>query len=71
MRALKSRLKRFRAEFIGFIDAVDIEKQLFDHLISADVPYEEIRLFMTNREYEGWHREDLVRALQARLGFIM
>ena len=65
--------KRFRTEFIGFIDAVDIEKQLFDQmlerfLISADVPHEEIQLFMTDREYEGWHREDLVRALQARLG---
>jgi hypothetical protein len=65
--------KRFRTDFIGFIDAVDIEKQLFDQLlerflISVDVPYEEVQLFMTNRDYEGWHREDLVVALQARLG---
>jgi hypothetical protein len=65
--------KRFRTEFIGFIDAVDIEKQLFDQmlerfLISADVPYEEIQLFMTDRAYTGWQREDLVRTLRARLG---
>ena len=65
--------KRFRTEFIGFIDAVDIEKQLFDQmlerfLISADVPHEEIQLFMTDRAYTGWQREDLVRTLRARLG---
>jgi hypothetical protein len=65
--------KRFRTDFIGFIDAVDIEKQLFNQtlerfLISADVPHEEILLFMTKPDYNGWHREDLVRALQARLG---
>jgi hypothetical protein len=65
--------KRFRTDFIGFIDAVDIEKQLFNQmlerfLISADVPHEEIQLFMTDRNYEGWYREDLARALKARLG---
>ena len=65
--------KRFRTDFIGFIDSVDIEKQLFDQmmerfLISADVPHNEIQLFMTDRDYEGWRRDDLVRALQARLG---
>ncbi|KAE9366234.1 hypothetical protein N431DRAFT_351599 [Stipitochalara longipes BDJ] len=65
--------KRFRTEFIGFIDAVDIEKQLFDQmlerfLISADVPHEEIQLFMTDRAYAGWQREDLVRTLRLRLG---
>jgi hypothetical protein len=65
--------KRFRTDFIGFIDAVDIEKQLFDQmlerfLISADVPHEEIQLFMTKPDYEGWRREDLVGALHARLG---
>jgi hypothetical protein len=65
--------KRFWTEFIGFVDAVDIEKQLFDQmlerfLISTDVPHEEIQLFMTDRAYTGWQREDLVRTLRARLG---
>jgi hypothetical protein len=65
--------KRFWTEFIGFVDAVDIEKQLFDQmlerfLISTDVPHEEIQLFMTDRAYAGWQREDLVRTLRARLG---
>jgi hypothetical protein len=65
--------KRFRTDFIGFIDAVDIEKQLFDQmlerfLISADVPQDEIQCFMTMPEYEGWRRKDLVDLLKSRLG---
>jgi hypothetical protein len=65
--------KRFRTDFIGFIDAVDIEKQLFDQmlerfLISADVPHEELQYFMTIPDYEGWQRKDLVDILQSRLG---
>lgn len=65
--------KRFRTEFIGFIDAVDIEKQLYDQmlerfLLSADVPNEELRLFMTKPNYDGWQRADLVDVLQRRLG---
>jgi hypothetical protein len=64
--------KRFRTEFIGFIDAVDIEKQLYDQmlersLLSADVPHEELQLFMTKRDYEGWHGAHLVDVLQKRL----
>jgi hypothetical protein len=65
--------KRFRTDFIGFIDAVDIEKQLFDQmlerfLISADVPQEELQCFMMIPNYEGWRRKDLVEVLQSRLG---
>ena len=65
--------KRFRTDFIGFIDAVDIEKQLFDQtlerfLISADVPQEELQSFMTIPNYEGWRREDLAGILETRLG---
>lgn len=50
--------KRFLTGVFSFIDAVDMEKQLFNQmlerfLISADVPHEEIQLFMTNGEYEG------------------
>lgn len=48
--------KRFLTGVISFIDAVDMEKQLFNQMLerflsSADVPHEEIQLFMTNREY--------------------
>ncbi|KAG9233738.1 hypothetical protein BJ875DRAFT_543514 [Amylocarpus encephaloides] len=66
-------LKRFRTDFLGFIDAVDIEKQLFDQtierfLISADVPHEELGLFMNDPDYTGWHDNALVVFLQTRLG---
>lgn len=67
VRALQSRFRAigdtktvsYRRYGISFFDAVDMEKQLFDRMlerfpISADVPYEEIQLFMTNRDYEGW-----------------
>jgi hypothetical protein len=65
--------KRFRTEFIGFINAVDTQKLLFKKvlkrfLISVDVPDEELELFMAKPNYEGWQREDLVIALQERLG---
>lgn len=65
--------KKFRTDFIGFINRVDIEKQLFDDmlatfLISADVPEEEIQKFLTVQNYEGWQRQDLVRTLEKRLG---
>jgi hypothetical protein len=65
--------KRFRTDFIGFIDAVGIEKQLFDQmlerfLISAEVPEEELQSFMTDPNYVGWRRKDLLDALQLRLG---
>ena len=65
--------KRFRTDFIGFIDTVGAEKLLFDQmierfLISAEVPEEEMQLFMTDPDYEGWTRHDLVSLLQKRLG---
>jgi hypothetical protein len=65
--------KRFRTDFISFIDAVDIEKQLFDQmlerfLMSAEVPEEELKLFMTDPDYDGWQRKELVEVLQLRLG---
>ncbi|CAG8980080.1 hypothetical protein HYALB_00013482 [Hymenoscyphus albidus] len=67
------RWKRFRSEFLMFINAVDIEKNIFDatleeFLISADVPHEELQLFMTDPNYVGWHSEDLVEVLRSRLG---
>ena len=65
--------KRFRAEFTNFIDAVHIEKLRFDmmlerFLISCDIPQEELQLFMTQPDYKGWQREDIVLALKTRLG---
>jgi hypothetical protein len=65
--------KRFRTEFIGFINAVDTQKLLFKKvlkrfLISAGIPDEEVDKFMTDHLYEGWRREDLVIMLKERLG---
>lgn len=65
--------KRFRTDFIGFIDAVNIEKLLYDNmlehfLLSANVPHEELQLFMTKPNYDGWHRADLAELLRRRLG---
>lgn len=65
--------KRFRSQFIGFIDAVDIEKGMFDatleeFLISADVHEDKLQSFMTDPNYDGWHSEELVEVLRSRLG---
>ncbi|KAM3076486.1 hypothetical protein ACMFMG_007298 [Clarireedia jacksonii] len=65
--------KRFRTEFLHFIDAIDIEKHLFDQmlerfLISADITQAELQLFLTNPNYDGWQREDLAATLKTRLG---
>jgi uncharacterized protein CbrC (UPF0167 family) len=65
--------KRFRTEFVGFINAVDTQRLLFKKalrrfLISADIPDEELELFMMKPSYEGWQQEEVVVALQDRLG---
>lgn len=66
--------KRFRTDFIGFIDAVDTERLLFDQvlerfLISTDVvDHEELQHFMVDSNYEGWQRKDLDDILARRLG---
>lgn len=65
--------KRFRTEFIQFIDAVDIQKQLFNLTIecllrSAGVEEDELQLFMEDASYEGWRRPILVQRLRLRLG---
>ena len=64
--------KRFRTEFLGIIEAVDIEKSLFDGMleglsISADFP-QEIQMYMMNPEYSGWHSDALGKALKDILG---
>ena len=65
--------KRFRTDFIGFIDAVDIEKQLFVNtierfLMTADISQEQLKAFMTIRDYDGWQRDDIAEVLRSRLG---
>ncbi|TGO22787.1 hypothetical protein BPAE_0155g00250 [Botrytis paeoniae] len=67
------RWRRFRTEFLRFIDAIDIEKQLFDQmlerfLISAEVSQDEPHHFLTDPNYHGWHQEDLAMTLKSRLG---
>lgn len=67
------RWKWFRTEFLKFIDAVDIEKQLFYQmlerfLISVDVSQDELQLFLADPNHDGWHRKDLAMALNLRLG---
>ncbi|TGO46730.1 hypothetical protein BCON_0310g00080 [Botryotinia convoluta] len=68
-----ARWKRFRTDFLRFIDAIDIEKQLFDQmlerfLISAEVSQDDLHHFLTDPDYHGWHREDLAMTLRSRLG---
>lgn len=65
--------KRFRKDFIPFIDAIDIERQLFNNmlqrfLMSVDIPDEKLQFFMTDPEYEGWQSKELVDSLRGRLG---
>lgn len=65
--------KRFRTDFIGFIDTIDIEKQLFDQmlelfLISADIEQHQLQLFMTSPNHDGWQSKDLTANLRNRLG---
>jgi len=67
------RWKRFRTQFISFIDAVDLEKMLFEQmlesfLISVDVADDELHSFMTIPNYEGWSQKDFSHLLQSRLG---
>jgi hypothetical protein len=64
---------RFRDDFVQFIDAVAMQKLLFDQtlerfLISADVPDEELHKFMSNPKYQGWHQTQLSGLLKKRLG---
>jgi hypothetical protein len=66
-------VKKFRTEFIGFINDVDTQKLLFKEaleriLISAGIPDGEVDKFMTDPAYEGWKREDTVIMLKERLG---
>ncbi|KAH6693323.1 hypothetical protein BKA61DRAFT_279036 [Leptodontidium sp. MPI-SDFR-AT-0119] len=64
---------KFRTQFIAFIDAVDIQKQLFNltlecFLRSIDIEEDELQRFMEDPGYEGWHRPELFQRLKGRLG---
>jgi hypothetical protein len=64
---------QFRTEFINFIDVIDVQRLLFDQmlkrfLISAEVVDDEVPFFLTTPGYEGWHREELVKNLETKLG---
>jgi hypothetical protein len=64
--------KRFRKDFIAFIDSVDIERQLFFQmlqrlLVSAGISNTELNLFM-DPNYEGWRRQEVVDSLERKLG---
>lgn len=64
---------RFRTQFIGFIDDIDLEKLRFEQmlesfLMSVDIADDELRLFMTVSAYEGWSRKNFTHSLQSRLG---
>ncbi|CZT44403.1 uncharacterized protein RSE6_04565 [Rhynchosporium secalis] len=64
---------KFRSQFISFIDAVDIQKQLFNltlecFLRSIDVEEDELQCFMDDPDYRGWQRPGLYQKLKGRLG---
>lgn len=65
--------KRFRKDFIAFIDSIDIEQRLFHQmlerfLISADITHEEQSSLMNNPDHTGWHSKGLVDMLKSKLG---
>ncbi|KAK0102753.1 hypothetical protein ONS95_006351 [Cadophora gregata] len=64
---------KFRTQFITFIDAVDIQKQLFNlalecFLRSIDIEEDELERCMGDGGYEGWRRPELSERLATRLG---
>ncbi|KAF7904461.1 hypothetical protein EAF00_001795 [Botryotinia globosa] len=65
--------RQFGTRFLQFINAINVEKQLFSallsrFLLSMDVPEGEVHLFLEHRSYEGWHREELITVFHLRLG---
>jgi hypothetical protein len=67
--------KRFRKDFIGFIDRLDIERQLYQQmlrrlLLSAGVPLYQLQFFM-DETYVGWHDQILLENLREELGPIL
>jgi hypothetical protein len=67
--------KRFRKDFLGFIDRIDIERQLYYQmlqrlLVSAGVPHSDLSLFM-DPGYAGWRETTLLESLERKLGSIL
>ena len=64
---------RYKREFRTFINSVDLEKQMFDGLLSqllkyTDLPLDEKQRLLSGNDIEAWHREDTIKALKTRLG---
>ena len=64
---------KFRTQFVTFINAVDIQRQLFNltlecFLRSVDIEEHELLTFMEDSEYHGWQRPELRRRINSRLG---
>ena len=64
---------KFRTQFMSFVDAVDIQQQLFNltlecFLRSIDIEEDELQRFMEDSSYEGWQRADLRSRISSRLG---
>jgi len=65
--------KRFRTEFVSFINAVDTQKLLFEKvlerfLMTAGIPDEELDLFLTKPNYEGWYGKEATITIRERYG---
>lgn len=64
---------KFRPQFVTFVNAVDIQRQLFNltlecFLRSIDIEEDEIQSFMENSRYEGWQCSNLRSRISSRLG---
>lgn len=64
--------KRFRSDFINFIDAIDVQQERFrnnlEQLLWPFVESEaELQALLTNPTGEAWHSEDLEEKLKDRL----
>jgi hypothetical protein len=66
---------RFRKDFIGFIDRLDIERQLYRQmlqrlLLSAGVSHSQVELYMDS-SFAGWQRENVQESVERRLGSVL
>ena len=63
---------RFKREFRGFVNSVDLEKRMFDGLLDrllryTDLPLEQKEMLLKD-PYQGWEWESTGKALKLRLG---
>jgi hypothetical protein len=66
------RWKRFHKDFVGFIDRLDIERQLYRQmmlrlLLSAGIPDYNLHIYM-NSSFEGWNTTSGQKPLERILG---